>query len=79
MNRNQNDLPEVNQYIKENNLVPTKYEAELGHYYDDEFDRTYLVVFDKKEYLTYYNLMSAILHAYKFGHELVVCKGEIKK
>lgn len=77
MELNYTDLPDVNDYIKLNKLTPTDIELEVGSSYNDNLDRTYLVVVNKQKYASYSCMICAMTHAFS-GNELVICKGEIK-
>lgn len=76
-NPNNNGLPEVNEYIKNNKLKPALIELKFGSAYDENHDRTYLLIDNNNIYVSYSNKDEALALT-SLRRELVVCKGRIK-
>lgn len=72
-----NKLPEVNQFIKENNLKPCLEERLYGSLYNSSDDVTYLVIDDNYEYTSYGIEYFALREARNFDYFVVTCRGKI--
>lgn len=77
MKLNHNKLPEVNQFIKENNLKPRLEERCWGSLYNEADDITYLVIDDNYTYTSYGIEYFAVLEASDFDCFVVTCRGKI--
>lgn len=71
------ELPEVNEYIKMNKLEPNDTELIYGGLYDDDLDRTYLVVDKDNTYMSLSSLFYALMNKHS-ENMIVICKGRIK-
>lgn len=78
MNRKQNDLPNVNEYIKKLNLIPNYDEDLMGHGYNKTNDITYLVIINGNTYTSFEFNHYANVYAKLHNGSVVVCKGEIE-
>lgn len=79
MSTNHNELPEVNQFIKENNLIPCFAERWCGSVYDSTNDMTYIVVKKNNTYLTFSSHYFAHRKALEYNSLLVICRGKINE
>jgi hypothetical protein len=72
-----NELPEVNQFIKENNLTPCLTEGLCGSCYNETDDITYIVVYDDNTYVSYSLYYIARRDALDRDGLLFICRGKI--
>lgn len=78
MKLNYNDLPNVNEYIKEHSLIPNYDEDLMGHGYNKTNDITYLVIINGNTYTSFEFKHYANHYAKLHNGSVVVCKGEIE-
>jgi hypothetical protein len=77
MKTNHNGLPEVNQFIKENNLTPCEAEKMCGSLYSESDDITYIVVNNDNTYISYSLFYYAHLEWVNHDVLLFICRGKI--